>query len=257
MKISFFKAIINPFGTIGDNLKDFFKVSLIFASVLTVVGYCLGATYACFYTEEASSFYYCSPMGYGFFLYQIIKFFLFAVFIKNWVNLAFEKTGLDFKPQKQDLKIFALIIAFSLICFLPFVSIYFLYIRVPNPDWTIELLYFSFVSIGFVIPFLSLRFLPIFGFLSLDKKLPPFKEIWNKIKGNHFKLVLFAFILILLFVFLLNSFNQSFLNIKESLNIFNVLLVDFIYNITLLLVLAIFINHCIILTYFIEGDIEK
>lgn len=254
MKIPFVKAIINPLGILGDNIKNFVIIGGVYGLVLTVLAYFLGVTYACTYANNEPQFFYCSSYGWEFFVYEALKFFVFACFIKSWADVVFEKQKFAFNINWQELKVFLLLVVFLGLFLLPLVSLYFLYTRVPNPDWRIEISYFAVVSVGFWVPFFVLRFFGLIGFAAASEKLVSLKEVWSKTSGSTFRIMMFLFVLLLIAFLLFGSFNSSFASIANNFSFINVVFVGFIYNVLSLLVLAIFANHCILMKDFIKGE---
>ena len=73
---------------------------------------------------------------------------------------------------------------------IPLLSVLLLVFRVPNPNWKIELLYFTIVSIGFLFPFLLMRIYSLLALFLEGKNWKEFKKAWNKTQGYSMKIVL-------------------------------------------------------------------
>ncbi len=254
MKISIKNILISPFSIFADNFINFVKISIIYATILTLFSYFLGTPYACVYTQGQETFFKCSTFGYGMFFYQVVKLVLLSSFIKNWGLVSSKNQKPNFLPERSDAKIFAVSTLCSICLILPIISFYFLYIREPNPNWKIELLYFLFVSAGIWAPLFLIRFFPIIGASAINDKLPSIKESWKGTQNNTWRIFIFIFILAITSLILLSNVMQGFIHIKDNFTLANVLFSDFVYNMLILLILAIFINHCIILNKFIKGD---
>ncbi|MBR2299868.1 MAG: hypothetical protein IJ870_04770 [Alphaproteobacteria bacterium] len=121
-------------------------------------------------------------------------------------------------------------------------SLYLLLVRNPNPVWQIELIYFSFVSLGFVLPFASLCFYSNLALLIENEPWCNFKQIYQK---TRFKLskIFFSFAVVLGFCLLLfMSVNNSLkANIFEPFFVYNTIS-EYLFELTILLIFTLVLN---------------
>ena len=126
---------------------------------------------------------------------------------------------------------------------LPIFGLFLLLIRAPNPNWKIELLYFTSIAWVFLLPIISVRFYPIISFAIERKKIPSIKQIWNQTAGNMLKFLLSISILCFLCLFLFTKY-YSFARFLTNLSLIEVISVEFEYNILITLFVVYFTNYC-------------
>jgi hypothetical protein len=140
------------------------------------------------------------------------------------------------------------------------VSGWILYLRVPNPDWRVEILFFAVVSIGFIIPFILLRFYSLIPFVIYGRRLPPLKEVWYKTSGNMFTVLLSLFVIFILTVVFLGNLYSNFQKVAANSGLYINFSSEFIYSLLVLIILALVINNfCIQQRILFEekGEIEN
>ncbi len=190
-KMPFFRLVFSPFNYIIDNGKSFFLSASVYSIILTVLSYALGTLFLCGF-EAASKNLFCATSPFGPYTYIFIKGILLVLFSVLFYGVLSHKA---FKLKKlfeigsADLKLFGLFVGILVLCMLPVLSMYLLYVRVPNPDWVIELLFFGIVSLGFLVPFVVFRFLSIIGLVLEERHVPSFIAIWSRNAGNMFKII--------------------------------------------------------------------
>lgn len=264
VKLPFFKMIFIPFNLLLDNVKTFFILSLPVALLITVTAMSLGYGYMCVYEKVAPITAYCSNSGIIYFLYNFIKIFFWAFFAIKWCESVFLQKQLSwqsiFSFDKRILKLELFFILFILLNFLPMVSGWILYLRVPNPDWRVEILFFAVVSIGFIIPFILLRFYSLIPFVIYGRRLPPLKEVWYKTSGNMFTVLLSLFVIFILTVVFLGNLYSNFQKVAANSGLYINFSSEFIYSLLVLIILALVINNfCIQQRILFEekGEIEN
>ncbi len=207
IKYSVIKAFMKPFWIISDNLKDFYTQGSIFSLFVVVISYLLGQKYICFFNENMAQNMYCPKLSYLYFPYLLIKLFAIAICINVWYDKVFKKEQINeeyFKKNwKKNIKTFAIFMLFMLLNLLPIVSGLILFFRKPNPIWQIELLFFTVVSVGFLAPFVLMRFYSYFASFFNGNSQNIIKKIWQKTQGYNTKIsftCIFVFLIDLILI---------------------------------------------------------
>lgn len=191
-KYSVFKAILNPFNQISDNLIFFVMLALIFTLILSGLTYFYKAVFAAQTTPETTGELWNEGIRLG--LYILIKLLILAVFLRCWTDASAQDKDLlmNVKKTLADIfKIYAVILVFLVINALPAFSSFALFIRTPNPNWLLELAYFTFISLGFVAPFVLMRFYGGFGAI-LEGQPTSLGNFWILTRGYAYKIILSA-----------------------------------------------------------------
>ena len=199
----------NKDGT-GKALKLVFKpYYFMFDNALSLVLFSALSALVCVLSENAA--YYAT-------LYMqldITKYFILllcvvgmfaatALFLQKWYNFCFMNEKIfefNFQPKKI-LKFVVAEILFLLILSLPLVCFLVLYNRTPNPDWMIELSFFTFFALLATTPFVCTRYLSYFIFIIRGEKLPSFKDVWKNTEDNS-RSILVSFLFSIFFLALL------------------------------------------------------
>ena len=140
------------------------------------------------------------------------------------------------------LRFFGVLLAFLLINILPAFALYFMIVRVPNPIWQIEILYFVFMSLGFVIPFVLLRFYRNIALFVLDEPYLGLKETYVKTNFKCSRIFLsFSIVLTMcLVLFLVVNANLK-AYIFEPLMVYN-FVSEYIFEAAVLVVATLIFN---------------
>ena len=133
-------------------------------------------------------------------------------------------------------------------------SLYLLHIRVPNPNWKIELCYFTFVSIGFVFPILGMRFFAYFAYAAQKEHLPAIKTLWKKTSGNMFAIISGCAFLLMLALFLMQTVVQQIQAAKPI--IWHALFVEYMSQLFVFVALSCFMSYCNIQKNLLEKEPE-
>lgn len=244
-KYPFLKAVSRPITDIADHFNFFILAGGFSALCLLALSFLFSQTFLCTLAQYSQQ-EMCSQNIVSYFFYFILKIFFLSVFLKTWydhiylkkqINITYFKTGfLSF------LKITLCFILYLLICCLPILSLYLLIDRVPNPNWLIELCYFTFVSLGFIVPFILIRFYADLACLIEGESFMPFKELYKATCYKTSKIVL-SFLLVLAFCFLLfltiNGGLRS--HIFEPVWFYNIF-AEFLFEVAILLILTIVVG---------------
>lgn len=244
----FLKLAFGSFNVFMDYFKQFIILGAGCAVILSALAFTFGFSYVCGLIGGLETAVFCSGSQPLYLLYLLIKIFILSAFAVLWCRVAFygEKIGLKeaFSFGKRDVKFAFTMILLLLLNFIPMVSFYLLSIRVPNPDWRIEITYFAIVSVGFLVPFAVLRFYSVLGFIAGGESVPALKEIWLKSRGNTLKILLSLFLIFILLLLVLNNFYGNVNIGAEGSLVFSALSSEFFYNLFFLVILVLWVNHC-------------
>ena len=205
--------IFGPYLLFMDNTRCFFRLGGIYALILSVVALLFKNGFGCSIAEMRAGGY-CAASSLPIVLSFLTGMFVMVMFCRRWCRFCLLRQPWNWRevlrPGRDDVKLYGLLLLFIALSLISVLSFYLLYIRVPNPDWRIELVYFGVVSLGFLVPLLLIRFYALFAFLMSGEKMPTLKAVWSAGSGTTLK-VLSA----LLLLFLIAVFSQmSLLNLS-------------------------------------------
>lgn len=247
VKLPVLQTIFGCYLTLIDKVKPFIFLGTIFSLVLMVLCFATGQDSLCINGLYRQN-HYCTE---NLFLYlgtHFVLLFILAVFMRVWTQTALQNIPFDWKslflPRSADLKIFGLFFIFFATFVVALTSAYFLYVRVPHPDWRIELAYFSVVGLGFFAPLIALRFLAYFAYAAVNAPFPSLKTIWKKTAGNMFALLLGFILLVMVGLLCTLSISQKFLMLQIVDPFYIAIGADYLANMLFLLVSACFMNYC-------------
>jgi len=244
-KYSIFRAFCKPITDLTDNCLSFLRICLSAAFILTVLALVFGQPYGCT-TPSFQDQTFCSNNLLVYIIYIVFKLFLISVFLRTWYDAVYLQKNINISYFKLNLfrflKLFAIFVFFIFLNLMPILSVSLLLIRVPNPDFRIELVYFSVVSIGLFIPFVLLRF-----YTNLAEYLEdlPFKNFGEVASKTRFKLskIFFSFSIILAFCLFL------FLTVNNALKVYTFkpfflynIIAEFFFELTVLILSILIIN---------------
>ena len=246
-KFPVFRTVFGSFGLFLDNMKSYLLIGSVFSLIITVLNYLSGQSLMCgnaLFNEHI----FCSRNLYVFMTSNVLLWFVFCVYARIWSQSAIlKKYAFSLKtllPNKTDLKLYAFALLFTLSIFIALGAGFLLYKRVPNPDWKIELIYFSIVSIGFFAPMFATPLLSYATFAIEDEKLPSIKELWQASR-QRIVLIFISFVSVMLISFLASSsVLRYFLQLSMVDNIFVVVIAEFLYNIVIMFIVSVYMNYC-------------
>ena len=251
-KYSIIRTFIKPYWIISDNFKTFFVQGSFFAVFMLLISYLFGQKYMCFFNKSLAKNMYCPDAFFLFFPYFIIKILAISVCIDVWYNSVFKKVSIDknyFKNRIIDfLKIFGFICAFIVFNSTPLISSLILFFRVPNPVWQKELMFFTVVSVGFLMPFILMRFYSLFPVFLSGGNWKQFKSVWKATNGQTMKIVVSCALIFMVDLVILISVLGTFYQ-KGSLP-------AELYNASGEVVFA-FVNYFIIISFLNFLEIQK
>lgn len=256
VKMSALKIIFFPFVLFFDNLKRFSFLALPYLIVLSLLSFLCGFSYMCIFGADGLG---CSNSQPLYVIYSIIRYVLIIMFAAKSFQFIYKKeeitVGNIFSFGKKEAVTLGLLTLFLVINSAPMLSSYILYIRVPNPNWVVELIFFSIVSIGFLIPFVAMRFYSLIGFAVEGEKLPLLKEVWQRSNGNNLKIILGLFLILMFIIFVLINFYTNFQNVTGGNIVYIGIVAEVLYNLCCLIIILLLTNHCLIQkTLLFKGD---
>jgi len=248
-KYPILKAISQPFLILTDNFCTFAKMGAVTAFILFLISFIFAQSFLCMLPNLKSNIH-CGSNVLAYILYILIKLFILSSFLRVWTDCIFLNKSINIPYFKQNIwrfvQFFGFFLLFLFINSMPLFSLYFIIIRVPNPVWQIELLYFLFVSLGFLIPFVLLRFYKNIALFIKNMPCLDFKKTYTE---TNFQLsrIFFAFsiILALCYFFFLTINSNLKLHIFTPLYLYN-MLSEYIFECTILCVLTILINFIMV-----------
>ena len=256
VKIPLVKLASLPFGILVDKFMLFIKTAVVYALLISFLSMVWGYPYVCGTGIPEISF--CRPTD-GFYpLYLLLKYFLLLLFAVNWYRMAFDGVPFTVKNlfgiNRSRLIAMGGLVLFWVLNLTPVLSWYLLWIRVPNPDVVVEIAYFALVSTGFFVPFIVIHFYSLLGFAVDDCRLPGWREVWTRSRGNTLRIL---FSLFLIFFLALFVFFNMFMNVRGyagSSTLWGGISSEFLYELMLLLLITLFINHCYVQKLFLFGE---
>lgn len=247
--------IIGPYKKFLVHSRQFIQIASIFSVAMSAVYLLFGSSIFCnfsFFNHDSI----CSYNIGAYILSKLIILYLISAFsVRYYQSVWCQKTTgpiFLFRPQKLDIFSFIGFIFFILINMMSVLSGYLLIIRVPNPDWRIELTYFGFVSIGFLLPFILLRLYSIFADIWSGHKPSSLLNIWKLSRGNSLRLIISASMQMFLFIFSLSATTSYAGSLASEASILSIIVMEYIFCFVLLISVSLFINFCAIQQHYLN-----
>lgn len=248
VNISLWSLLSLPFKLFFRNWQSFLLLSIPFAAALTASSILFEHSILCAMKQETlitSSF--CSDNLIYFYSDLIVRFLILMFFVIKWYKIALLKIKTTLKSffalSKYDTKAIVLMTLFMLINILPLFALILLIIREPNPNWLLELGYFTSVAWLFLVPLIALRFYSLLAFALEQKKLPTFKEVWSKTSGNNLKILLSAGTIVFIALFVFMQYYATMMQLT-SITTFDLIIAEFEYNILITMFAILYVNFC-------------
>ena len=255
IKLPFFQTVLGCYDIFFSKFWSFACLGGLFALILTFMFFASGQETLC-YNSEYNSNHFCTKNSWNYGIIHLLAFILCFIFMQKWYQ--FLKNDKSFAWKKvllPDLGTLKMIVFFILYVFTMIISsfsFYLLYIRVPNPNWRIEIIYFTLVSVGFIFPILGLRFFSYFAYAAENERLPSIKTIWIKTSGNMLVIIGGCSFLLMLAMFLTQTIIQQ-TNVAKPI-MAHALFIEYLSQLFILTTLSCFINYCYIQKNCIEKD---
>lgn len=237
--------IFKPFNLFCDNYKKMLTVVLIYGVLLSLVSFIFGYPYACSFGFEGSGIFYCSEVSVLYIGYLFVKMLVASsLMITVYGLLVGEDVNIlrDTLSIKKNVKSFLILLVFLAMMFFPIISLYALYIREPNPDFRIETLFFAFASIGFLLPFVAMRFFALYPDILYGEKIS-MKYIWEKTKGKLLHILVSLFLIMFASTVVYRGFHVA-TSEYENIGAFHVVLFsEYIYSTIFALIFVLVTIH--------------
>lgn len=258
-----FKTIFGPYMMFIDQFRTFALIGGIYAAVMAVVYLLSGQAMFCSFAHFDNA-QFCSSNLYFYFGSRLVALVMASAFCLRYYQAVWQQQEISWamllRPQKRDLPALAAIIIFLVLNAAAFLSWYLLSVRIPNPDWRIELTYFAFAGSGFLVPFILLRFYSVLAYIWSGEKIPSLWQIWKRSGGNTLRLLLGVTLWFFVFVFFLSAILMNF-GAGGSSSPAWVMAGEYIFNLSALLMTACFVNFCGLQKMFLseseKNDTEK
>lgn len=239
-KYMILKGVMNPLWVISDKLTEFIKMAGVFAIALTLLSYIFGQTYICVFGTDHKESLYCLENSLLYFPYLIMKLLIINVFILFWLKKIILNQTINKTAAAKCAGIFFLFVIANL---LPLVSAFLLLVRQPNPVWQIELVYFTIVSLGFLAPFVLMRFYAVLAGTLSDNIPNMLKTVWQNTGGYTAKIVISAILVYLIGILTLLSVNSVIMRLGNILpmHIYN-FTAEYLFNFIILFMVTLIVN---------------
>ena len=255
------KIVFGPYFIFMNHFREFFFTAALYALLMTAI-YLLGGQSMFCGSDLFGESLFCSNNLYLYIGIRLVVLLVVAVFCVRYFQAVWLKENISWKfllmPQKKDLVSFVAFIIFILLNAISGLSWYLLAVRVPNPDWRIELTYFAVVASGFLVPFILLRFYSVFALVWNGEKISSLGQMWCKTRGNTLRLIMSLALWFFLFIFSLSAVSVNF-NIAVQNNSFYIVFVgEYVFNFVVLILMSFFINFCGLQKLFLtEGNANE
>ncbi len=254
-QIGLMPLIFFPFAQLIDRFGSWCKIAGIYALILSIISFAFGYGYVCSYNGY-DAFFYCGKSVWAYGIYTLIKFIIWGFFIAEWIDFCHSEKfqlaqvgKISINKVKTAIMLLALLASFGVGC----LAGYLLIIRVPNPNWKIELGYFTIVSTIFLVPIMATRFYGLIAISAKGKIFPSMLQVWKATSGQVMKILFALFVLLVLLIFVIGNYSLSFRYNGNGNPVIFSLISEFGFEMIILLFLALFAGHCTILAEVIEG----
>ena len=257
VKLSFFKTVFGCYDIFFSKFWYFACLAGAYAFVMTLVFFVAGQDVLCFDVEYNST-HFCTKNVWNYGLVHLWGLGMNFLFMQKWSELVTKGKDFNWKraflPDKGTLKMIGVFSAYICTIVLAGFCLYLLYIRVPNPNWKIELSYFTFVSMGFIFPIFGMRFFSYFAYAAQREPLPSVKTLWKKTSGNMLAIISGCTFLLMLALFLMQAVVQQTQAAKPI--VWHALFVEYMAQLFVFVVLSCFMNYCDIQKNLLEKEPE-
>lgn len=248
IKISLWQLATNPIKQIYYNWQKLFTLGIPTALAMTITSLLFKRGILCSQSDtQLLSSPFCSDSPLNFYLDLIVRFLIIAFFATTWYTTALQNKTQTIKElfcfDFKKIKAFALMGLFFIINLSPLFALFLLIIRTPNPNWHIELLFFTSVAWIFLLPIIALRFYSYIAFSLAGEKLPSIKTTWNTTAGNMLKLLLGASLIVFLALFLFMQYYGAIQGL-DNIGIWTAFIAEFEYDVLVILFMTLLINYC-------------
>ena len=248
IKLSVFQLAFQPIKLLFKNWQSLLILGVPFAFLLTLCSMLTGRSALCNVDSGVIlTDFHCSDTVESYYFDVFIRFLIISFFMLKWYDFTLLKEPLNikniFKCSSTEIRTFGIIATFAIVNLLPLIGLLILFARVPNPNWKIELLFFTCVAWVFLLPLIAIRFYSIIAATLENNKELTIKGIWNRTSGNTLKLLLgtgfIVFVALIIFMqyysYILGTTDYTY---KIALS------VELEYDFLVVLFAACFMNYC-------------
>ncbi len=255
------RIVFGPYFILMNHFREFFFTAALFALLMTVIYLVGGQSMFCglgLFEQKL----FCSNSVFLYIGTRLVVLLIAAAFCVRYFQAVWLKRSLSWKfllnPQKKDFVSFMAFVTFILLNAISGLSWYLLAVRVPNPDWRIELTYFAVVALGFLVPFILLRFYSIFALIWSGEKIYSLGKMWIKTRGNALRLIFSTTLWFFLFVFSLSAVSVNFNVAAQNNSIYIIFIGEYVFNFVVLILMSLFVNFCGLQNFFLtEGNVNE
>ena len=255
------RIVFGPYFIFMNHFREFFFVAAFYALIMSIIYFLGGQSLFCS-SDLLEQNLFCSNNLYLYVGIRLLVLFVVAAFCVRYFQAVWLKENISWQflltPQKKDIISFVAFMIFILLNAISGLSWYKLAVRVPNPDWKIELAYFAVVALGFLVPFILLRFYSMFVLIWNGEKISSLKQMWLKTRGNSLRLIVSLTLWFFLFIFSLSAVSVNF-NIAAQNNSFYIIFIgEYVFNFVVLILMSFFVNFCGLQNLFLtEGNANE
>lgn len=255
------RIVFGPYFIFMNHFREFFFAAAVYALLMSVV-YILGGQSMFCASSSLEQNLFCSNSIYLYVGSRLVVLLVVAAFCVRYFQAVWLKDNISWqlilKPQKKDFSSFIAFVIFILLNAISGLSWYKLAVRVPNPDWRIELAYFAVVALGFFVPFILLRFYSILALIWSGKKIPSLWRMWLKTRGNVLRLIFSLTLWFFLFIFSLSAVSVNFSIAAQNNAFYIVFIGEYVFNFVVLILMSFFVNFCGLQNLFLtEGNVNE
>ena len=247
VRLPMLATLFGAYGMVIEKFKEFFILGSIYAVILAAVYIICGMEALCgnpLYREG----HFCSDSLALFAVIHIVNFFVLCMFMRAWHQVIrtgnFKLTRDVFIPGRAELKIIGVSMFYVLAFMIALLAAYLLYVRVPNPNWKIELAYFTAVAWGLLVPLAALRFLCWYAFAAGNEKFPSLKIVWKKTSGNWFLIMSAMVLMSVIGLSLSMAISRNYLANDNFDRLYVVFVGEYLTQMVSLFMAACFISLC-------------
>lgn len=256
VKIPFLGIVMGPFSLLTDNTKRFLIVGCFYSFILSLLAFSFGSSYMCSYPDYRALGNHCLFFGKLTFLHLLLRIVVICAFMQAWYGVCYQGKSTAWRQLfnlKGTLRSFLSFILFMALNFLSLLALYMLYQRVPNPNWQIELAYFTIVGIWVLVPFVLMRFYSLLAFVWAGEKLPSLGLIYKRSSGNLLRILVSLILLFFISIFFFLGYYNNFRLVAGSNAVYISVMVELLYNFFILILVAVFVNHCYLQKLYLFG----
>ena len=245
-KINLLELFSQSFKMMCNNFKYVVMAIVLFALAATIVSFLFNNSIICSLplAKVQKTFKCASTISIVSIIFFLLKMFVISMFIRVWYDCVISKKNIKIfefcLPRIVDIKIFFALLALLAINLLPISSFLLLQAREPNPDWIIESLFFAAVSLGFIIPLISVAYYVLLAFVVKKQKLLPFSTINQAIFSNITKIFFSTIGVMFLSTYIVAYYITLTIPYLAHNTFTNTICVEFMYNVLTFLLIAFY-----------------